>query len=157
MYMFMFRLYICLLLLLLASFLLLSFSNQVSNSAAILENVNVNLTFEIPRDVQEEITVIKLQRGDGSGSQNVLFIYKSDFSTKVEATYTNRLTVTTSASERKVEIAISGVQSRDAGMYQCWNGTGITESLITNCSQKLIVVRKSMFDLFVTCLDNPRN
>ncbi|XP_055867042.1 hemicentin-1-like isoform X3 [Biomphalaria glabrata] len=119
-------------------------SNQVSNSAATLENVNVNLTFEIPRDVQEEITVIKLDRGDGSRSQNVLFIYKSDFSTKVEATYTNRLTVTTSASERKVEIAISGVQSRDAGMYQCWNGTGITESLITNCSQKLIVVRKPM-------------
>ncbi|KAK0040603.1 neural cell adhesion molecule 1 [Biomphalaria pfeifferi] len=132
-------------------------SSHVSNSAAILENDHIKLMFKIPRDVQEEISVIKLDRGDGLKAQNVLFIFKSDFNTKVDEVYTNRLTVTTLVSERKVEIAIPGVQSRDAGMYQCWDGTGITASLITICSQRLIVVRKSMFYLFVTCLDNPRN
>ncbi|KAK6963716.1 neural cell adhesion molecule 1, partial [Biomphalaria glabrata] len=60
--------------------------------------------------------------------------------TKVEATFTNKLTVTTSASERKVEVTFSGVQSRDAGMYQCWDGAGPSGTVLPNCGHKLIIV-----------------
>ncbi|KAK0042421.1 neural cell adhesion molecule 1 [Biomphalaria pfeifferi] len=115
-------------------------SSQLSSPSASLENGNVKLTFNVPMNLREDITIIKLDPGDGSQSQNVLFFYISDLSTKVGVAYTNRLTVITS--ERKVEITLPGVQSRDAGMYKCLDGTGLTATVLPNCGHKLIIVRK---------------
>ncbi|KAI8775461.1 neural cell adhesion molecule 1, partial [Biomphalaria glabrata] len=117
-------------------------SGQISNSTESPENVYVKLTFKIPTSVgQSGRTIIKLERGDGSPSQDVLFINNLDFSTRVQEAYTNRLTVTTLASERIVEISILGVQSRDAGMYTCWQDSAFNSlSSLTNCGHKLTIV-----------------
>ncbi|KAK0040604.1 neural cell adhesion molecule 1, partial [Biomphalaria pfeifferi] len=114
-------------------------SSQISNYSASVENDNVKLTFVVPVNVREEIIMITFGRDP---RQNVLFIYNSDFKAKTVVTYIHRLTTAIFVSERKVVALLTGVQAGDAGLYECWDGTGPAASELTLCRQKLIVVRK---------------
>nr|KAI8734784.1 neural cell adhesion molecule 1-like [Biomphalaria glabrata] len=114
-------------------------SSQVSKYSASAENDNVKLTFVVPANVKSEIIMITFH---ADPVQHVLVIYRSDFRSKTFKTYIHRLTTAIFVLERKVVALLTGVQASDAGLYQCWDGIGSGASELTQCGQKLIVVRK---------------